>query len=348
MEDWQNSSLEEKVDLDNLVLFPPDSYPISGINELRSSYKEEQCEEDNYFIDNPAQNDIKTEKVELIERDNDTRSFEFSINGGEICQICGLEFGNKAVLKIHTSLVHPEEKKNAQNVDLGRKDEVVHEHEIAKSDHLKKDIKLVHEGIKSFNCSICEYKAGRKYTLKKHTESVHVGIKPFRCNICDYEFATKSKLKQHIESVHEGIKAFKCNICDFKTAKKGTLKKHTESVHEGIKPFRCNICEYKAGQKHTLKKHIEIFHEGINKFKCNISDLKFTEKGTLKRHLKTVHEEIKPFKCDICKYKAGQRKDLEKHIEVLYMSFDSFLLAVESRDLSQADKIIVRVSSFPS
>ena len=31
---------------------------------------------------------------------------------------------------------------------------------------------------------------------------------------------------------------------------------------------------------------------------------------------------------------------------VLYMSFDRFLLAVESRDLSQADKRIIRVSSF--
>ena len=28
------------------------------------------------------------------------------------------------------------------------------------------------------------------------------------------------------------------------------------------------------------------------------------------------------------------------------MSFDRFLLAVESRDLSQADKILIRVSSF--
>ena len=34
--------------------------------------------------------------------------------------------------------------------------------------------------------------------------------------------------------------------------------------------------------------------------------------------------------------------------QVLYMSFDKFLLAVESRDLSQADKRIIRVSSFPS
>ena len=33
--------------------------------------------------------------------------------------------------------------------------------------------------------------------------------------------------------------------------------------------------------------------------------------------------------------------------EVLYMSFDKFLLAVESRNLSQADKGIIKVSSFP-
>ena len=33
---------------------------------------------------------------------------------------------------------------------------------------------------------------------------------------------------------------------------------------------------------------------------------------------------------------------------ILYMSFDKFLLAVKSHDLSQAaDKSIIRVSSFP-
>ena len=39
----------------------------------------------------------------------------------------------------------------------------------------------------------------------------------------------------------------------------------------------------------------------------------------------------------------GQSRDPK----VLYMSFDKFLLAVESRDLSQADKRIIRVSSYP-
>ena len=35
-----------------------------------------------------------------------------------------------------------------------------------------------------------------------------------------------------------------------------------------------------------------------------------------------------------------------KEVKVLYMSFDKFLLAVESHDLSQADKNNIRVSSF--
>ena len=36
-----------------------------------------------------------------------------------------------------------------------------------------------------------------------------------------------------------------------------------------------------------------------------------------------------------------------KNLKVVYMLLDRFLLAVESHDLSQADKIFIRVSSFP-
>ena len=129
MEDWQNSSLEEKVDLDNLVLFSPDSYPITEINELKSGIKEEQSEKGNDSVDN----DIKTEKVEVIEQDSVTRSFELCRNGAEICQICGLEFGNKDVLKIHNSLVHPEGNKDDQNIDLDISNQGNFKHEIVQS-----------------------------------------------------------------------------------------------------------------------------------------------------------------------------------------------------------------------
>ena len=205
MEDWQNSSLEEKVDLDNLVLFSPDPYPIAEISELRSDIKEQQSEEDNAVIENCAHNGIKTENVEFVEQESETRFFEFSRNGAEVCQTCGLEFGNKAVLKIHNSLLHPGE------------------------------TRIVHEGSKAFKCNICKYEAGRKEHLKKHMESVHEGIKAFKCTICDFKAGQKSDLKRHIQSVHEGIRPFKCNMCEYETATNQRLKRHTNSVHKGIK-----------------------------------------------------------------------------------------------------------------
>ena len=45
--------------------------------------------------------------------------------------------------------------------------------------------------------------------------------------------------------------------------------------------------------------------------------------------------------------KKGNVVEKRKMTQVLYMSFDRFFLAVESRDLSQAEKILIRVSSFP-
>ena len=44
---------------------------------------------------------------------------------------------------------------------------------------------------------------------------------------------------------------------------------------------------------------------------------------------------------------AGKGTTIAVSCLVVYMSFDKFLLAVESCDLSQADKSIIRVSSFP-
>ena len=44
--------------------------------------------------------------------------------------------------------------------------------------------------------------------------------------------------------------------------------------------------------------------------------------------------------------KSRQMVFLWKKVGLLHMCFDRFLLAVESRDLSQADKSVIRVSSI--
>ena len=217
MEDWQQHSLEEKVDLENLLLFPSDSN--ENLNKYNEEIKEEPQSQDNVDVSvNSAQTDIKTEEIELNEQDDDAKPFEYSTGNEEICQICGLEFGNKAVLKIHNSFVHPEGSEDDQNKDCGRKDESVHENK------------------KTFKCTVCEYKAGMKLDIKRHIESVHEGIKAFKCSICDYKAARNYNLKKHIENVHEG--PYQCKKCDYEAVFKSHLKRHVETVHEENKPFK--------------------------------------------------------------------------------------------------------------
>ena len=249
MEDWQNISFEEKVDVKNIVLFPSDLHLKSEIKEFKNGIKEEQS-------DYPAHNDIKTEKIELIERNKDDNASVLSRNENFICQICALEFGNKVVLNIHNSFMHPEETKEDQITDLGRKNE------------------SVYDKIKQSKCKASDFETRQKDNLNTSKESVYKAIKKFKCNICDHETARKDNLNNHIKTVHERIKPFKCSICDFKTAHQTVLKRHIVSIHEGIKPFKCNLCAFETARKGNLKDHILSVHEGIKPFKCNICDYK--------------------------------------------------------------------------
>ena len=110
MENLDQSSLEEKVDLGNLELFPPDSY-ISEEIEEENFRIQGKSSENNIDNDTPScPSDVKKEFIEVPGYEYEKEPIEFSSHSNEVCHICGLEFGNKAVLKIHYSLVHPEGK----------------------------------------------------------------------------------------------------------------------------------------------------------------------------------------------------------------------------------------------
>ena len=104
----EEHSLEEKVDLENLLLIPSDLYSNERAKEYSYEIKEEPCG-DNIGIDNLDRTEIKEETIESDEQKSD--SIEFSTNKKEICQIFGLKFESKAVLKIHNSLIHPDDYK---------------------------------------------------------------------------------------------------------------------------------------------------------------------------------------------------------------------------------------------
>ena len=92
------------------------------------------------------------------------------------------------------------------------------------------------------------------------TVSMHEKMKNFECSLCDYNFAQKGSLTQHISSVHEGKKPFECSICDYKCSTKQCLTIHITSIHEGKKPIECSICNQKFSVKGKLTQHIEIYH----------------------------------------------------------------------------------------
>ena len=69
---------------------------------------------------------------------------------------------------------------------------------------LTKNMKIVYENIKDFECD----KFGLNHALQEHLKVIHEGIKAFSCVICDKSFVQKSKLRWHFKTVHEMVKCF--------------------------------------------------------------------------------------------------------------------------------------------
>ena len=96
---------------------------------------------------------------------------------------------------------------------------------------LKKPIEKIKEEpleCDSYNLS----KEKQDWNLTQHTAPVHEGKKSFKCSVCDFNFSAKQNLSNHIATVHDGKKPFKCSNCDFNCTTKRNLTRHFSSVHE--------------------------------------------------------------------------------------------------------------------
>ena len=106
MEDWMESSLEEKVDVENLELltFDPNTNEEQTFTQ-QITFKIEEKPLKSNDVDLLAEIHERENIVKEPENDREYTKSYISSNEDEKCQICGLEFGNKAVLNIHTSVV---------------------------------------------------------------------------------------------------------------------------------------------------------------------------------------------------------------------------------------------------
>ena len=234
----------------------------------------------------------------------------------EICKICGLEFGNKEILKGHYTLVHPA--KMAENHD-----KILPKKPIS--------INCSTKQVQTQNkCSLCKFQTKHKVNLKSHIERIHKEIKNYQCLLCDARYYERRSLKHHIQSVHEG-KSHECTICNISLTTNRGLKKHIESVHEGKRPFRCDICDGRFSTKAGLKIHIKLVHESNkptddkNKaFQCANCPSSFARISGLRSHILRLHEEIQ-FKCDDCEASFAIEKDAASLTKVCFSTVGSGL-----------------------
>ena len=104
--------------------------------------------------------------------------------------------------------------------------------------------------------------------LSAHVDGFHDGLKSYQCKLCEFRTTQAGILKQHVNAKHKGLNKYQCELCEYSTALAGNLKIHVDTVHKRLKPYKCKLCEYSAAHASNLKKHVDAVHKGLKPYKC--------------------------------------------------------------------------------
>ena len=148
------------------------------------------------------------------------------------------------------------------------------------------------------SCPKCSYSTGANHSenLSRHLRTVHQNIRAFACTRCDYSAKEKAALKQHEKGIHDQEKEYKCEDCSYATARKAHLHQHIKAKHAQIRDVMCDKCEYTTSDKSNLYKHQLKMHDAErgfkqhHSFKCYYcSHLSMYQEGVVE-HMQTKHE----------------------------------------------------------
>lgn len=120
-----------------------------------------------------------------------------------VCDDCGIQFQNYYSIKRHTcrpNINHLKPSENQKETDTKTKTWVCKfcPSETTSKAHMHRHIKEIHQGIKKFQCHICDRCFGNSWNLKHHV-MIHTGEKPHACEICGKRFIQPVTLKTHMK-----------------------------------------------------------------------------------------------------------------------------------------------------
>ncbi|XP_022645171.1 uncharacterized protein LOC111243622 isoform X2 [Varroa destructor] len=127
------------------------------------------------------------------------------------------------------------------------------------------DYKEHRRQVHSLQCNHCNFRATKSSAVRDHFEKVHQNVRRFSCTECEFQCKDRATLYNHIRR-HTNEKPYGCAYCDYKAAQSASMKQHV-ALHENIesRPHRCDECTrypISFASRSALTKHKKAHHSG--------------------------------------------------------------------------------------
>ena len=198
------------------------------------------------------------------------------------CNECGLLFQIRSKYNTHMRIHQTASSKGPKECKICNKKFVC----------LSSHNRIVHLGMRTYECSECGKTFGKKSGLDRHKLTVHQKIRGFKCEVegCHGAFGEKSQLTKHMKTHFDKDLSY----CSFCKQHFDDIKDHFETAH-GDLIDHCRFCFKRFSKQSSLKLHIKVFHTGEKNFFCDYCPNKgFAERFQLKRHLRRHQDIIDP------------------------------------------------------
>uniref|UniRef100_A0A2A4JYL7 C2H2-type domain-containing protein n=1 Tax=Heliothis virescens TaxID=7102 RepID=A0A2A4JYL7_HELVI len=228
------------------------------------------------------------------------------------CNICGLQFIDANILRMHRCLIHNIDENSNQNftryhchlcpknfkmrgslmVHLrvahfgflsgnAQSETSVDKTDGANPEHQEDKLSSIERSDnKQWQCDVCRKCFTTKYFLKKH-KRLHTGETPYACTQCNKTFTFQQSYHKHL-LYHNDEKPHTCSYCGRAFKELSTLHNH-QRIHTGEKPFSCETCGKCFRQRVSYLVHRRI-HTGVMPYKCTACQKSFRYKVSQRTH----------------------------------------------------------------